>query len=149
MPRCTYNQRTLTAGGSITAWLFSSFISMDSTASLGTYKEEKKSFLMKSSLAKLETSRWWVFSANTTYGAAQDSSQHPSPQEIDIRSLDVTVVDGRVVVAPTFSQCCSICCPRRQCDQIEPFPKVLSNKFSYKSSPIITQVWAIVKTISF
>ena len=48
-------QRTLTAGGSITDWLVSSFICLDSAASQLT-KNSIFSSLVKSNLVKLETS---------------------------------------------------------------------------------------------
>ena len=48
-------EKTLTVGASITVWLVSSFISWDSTASLHT-NNTISSFLVKSSLIKLETS---------------------------------------------------------------------------------------------
>ena len=51
-----FYQTTLTIGGSITVRLVSSFTSLDSTTSLHTVSNIV-SFLLKSSLVKLETSR--------------------------------------------------------------------------------------------
>ena len=61
---------TLTVGQSITSWLASSFLKMDSTALLHT-NNKIFYFLDKSNLVKRETShtgillKWWVFSSDS------------------------------------------------------------------------------------